>query len=53
MADRIQMKGREKRQEGKKLFRQFKIELKPAPVGSSVHKKWGSRATNIGAAFQM
>jgi hypothetical protein len=27
------------------MFRQFKIELKPAPVGSSAHKKCGSRAT--------
>ena len=35
------------------MFGQFKIELKPAHVGSSAHKKWGSRATNVGAAFQM
>jgi hypothetical protein len=27
------------------MFRQFKIELKPAPVWSSAHKKCGSRAT--------
>lgn len=27
------------------MFRQFKIELKPVLVGSSAHKKCGSRAT--------
>jgi len=27
------------------MFKQFKIELKPVSIGSSAHKKCGSRAT--------